>query len=493
MVAARVWTFVAAVAEAGDETHAVVREALRLEPKTDRLAAAGLADDAEGTLIRRLFCDALSRRVGGLRAACGLDGLPPPPGIATEDEAGGRLQWDVRLADWVRQTFEGELGANSAAGMMSRSADRWHQCKEGLRTPGGLWEDWLRSTPSGPTSPALVTVARLVWATEVRAEVERFLKQRRRHPGVSLRVLDRAVPVLGRGASFREDDLAVLDPMGRAMASVPAADLGAVDALGRGLPALSRLPVHRVVRHLIEEAHRRHADGEPDARVLVYRGTTELAEQAGASAKKDTRIILDALMALDAMRFDLPDGSNGRLLTVRYTPLRGRRGQPSLLEITLLPPLMPHYSRTLPQGQRQIVPLSDLPPFVGRPRDHGAQAALQLGLLADLTLRSDEAYLEGGVKWRKEDWLRLAEPAGLAEVTVEQVRDRWSQDGDDGPAFLEKVGRCRYALGQAHADAWGFVLKAGRERAEGAERGRRSARSRKSKKRGRRRSKDGSS
>jgi hypothetical protein len=486
MAASGIWTFVKAVAEGGGEALGVVRAALQLAPTRDRLAADGRADDAAGAEIRGLFRAALSRRVSELRAACGLDGLAPPPGTVREDDDGGRLLWDVRLAGWVRDTFDGENGASAAAGLLQKSTARWQEYLEGLRTADGLWEGWLRGTPSGTTSPAMVTVARLVWATEVRGEVERLQAQRRRHPGVALAVLDQAGPVMGRGASFREEDLVVLDPMGRAMASVPAADLGAIDVLSRRVAALSRLPVHRVIRHLIEEAHRRAFEEEPDARVLVYRGTTDLAERAGANAKKDTPIILDALLALDAMRFDLPDGSNGRLLTVRHTQLRGRRGRPSLVEITLLPPLLPHYSRTLPQGQRQIVPLTDLPPFVGSPRDHGAQAALQLGLLADLTLRSDEAFREGGVKWLKKDWLRLAEPAGLAEVTVEQVRDRWSQDGDDGPAFLERVGRCRYSLGPAHRDAWSFLLDAGQKRAEGAERGRRSARSKKSKKRGRR-------
>jgi hypothetical protein len=488
MTAARVWDLVRAVADGSDgETTAVVFEALQRDSAQDPNAAAALASDAGGALIRRTFGQALSRCVTELRTSCGLDGLPPPPGTISEGKAGGRLAWDVRLAEWMQQTFPAEPGAQTAAGQLRLSSERWQEYLQGLRTADGLWDGWLRDGSSRSSSPALVTIARLVWATEVRPEVESLLHRRRRHPGVALAVMDLAAPVMGQGASLREDDLTVLDPMGRAMASVPGASLSAIDVLSRGVVALGRLPVHRVVRHLIEEAHRRASEGEPDARVLVYRGTSDLAEKAGSNAKKDTRLIMDALMALDAMRFDLPDGSNGRLLTVRYTSIQGRRGRPSLLEVTLLPPLLPHYSRTLPQGQRQIVPLTDLPPFVGSPRDHGAQAALQLGLLADLTLRSDEAFREGAVKWTKEEWRRMAEPTGLADVTVEQVRDRWSQDGDDGPAFLEEVGRCRYALGPAHGDAWSFLLDAGQKRAEGAERGRRSARSKGARKDGRRR------
>jgi hypothetical protein len=59
-----------------------------------------------------------------------------------------------------------------------------------------------------------------------------------------------------------------------------------------------------------------------------------------------------------------------------------------------------------------------------------------------------------------------------------QVLDRWTRDGDDGPAFLVRVEPQRYTLAPAYAAARDFLLDAGRREAEGRRAGRHGAASR---------------
>lgn len=46
---------------------------------------------------------------------------------------------------------------------------------------------------------------------------------------------------------------------------------------------------------------------------------------------------------------------------------------------------------------------------------------------------------------------------------LKKVMDRWVQDGNDGPAFLDVIENDRYALGKSHAVAQDFIISAGKK------------------------------
>jgi hypothetical protein len=46
----------------------------------------------------------------------------------------------------------------------------------------------------------------------------------------------------------------------------------------------------------------------------------------------------------------------------------------------------------------------------------------------------------------QDDWAREAQRAGLDRSVLLKVQTRWTQDGDDRPAFLTSLGENRYFL-----------------------------------------------
>ena len=57
----------------------------------------------------------------------------------------------------------------------------------------------------------------------------------------------------------------------------------------------------------------------------------------------------------------------------------------------------------------------------------------------------------------------MAEKAGLNKRLYLKVIDRWLQDGNDAPAFLNMVTEDRYALGSHFKQAQDFIIQAGKK------------------------------
>lgn len=484
----RVWRLLEAVAGgAAEEANRVARAALVTDEPTAKKAAEDNMARSEAAVA--LLAAALKDATVDLRSACGMDGPVPQPGqYAAIDlrPEGAVLKWDALVARWVagREDF-GKLAGPSAEGLMNRAANRVAGANGNLNA---LWAGWLRpaSGAQGEASPVLETVARLLWTSHVRDELERVRAANRRHPGLVLAVADRIQPALVSGATLGdvEGETRPLvggtgEPAGTVIlsktGSTPVVDAQALEVLMRGVRSLGLLSTHRAVRWIVTTVHDRAAQGDADARVIAVRGWSDLAERVGSTSKKDAGHLRDALLLLDRLRFDLPDGSVGGLLAVRHWRPLKRRGNPHRVEITVLTPLMPNYVQGLERGEKRIVPLTQLPPFVGRAQEHGNQAALQLAVLGEMSRRSQEIPRSGGVRITDAAWDGLAARAGVPSSTLHRVRDRWLHDGDDGAAFLRAVGRDRYALAPAHHPAWEFLIDGGTRRDGGESAGKRSA------------------
>lgn len=486
----RVWTLLEAVAKgASDEAYGVVRDALGGMAQDDKVAAAALKNNASGDAARALLARALATAVSELRVACRMDGSVPPPELWNAIDLrteGAVLKWDAAAAEWVAGRHSlGESADCSAQGLLRRAVARAASAGGDL---DALWAGWLRPSNAGTGggSPVLVTVAKLLWVALVKPELEAVRAASPRHPGLALAVSDRLQPALVSGATLAEGDgegRQIVARTGEPIRAVivspslttPALSVEPLEVLTRSAHSLGLLITHRAVRWIVTTAHARADRGDDEPRIIAVRGWADLAEQVGGTSKKDSGNLRDALMLLDRLRFDLPDGSTSALLSVRDWRVSESRGNPRRLEITVLSPLMPNYVCSLPRGQKRIVPLTELPPFVGRAQEHGNQAALQLAVLGEMSRRSEEIINGRGVCMTNALWGRLARHTGVPEVVVGRVRERWLRDGDDGPAFLRQVGREGYALAPAHHSAWEFLIDSGARRTAGKEAGKKSA------------------
>lgn len=393
-------------------------------------------------------------------------------------------RWDEVFAEALDRL--GPAGIAAAETVRIHSAERSRQ----LPLPGApshrlgdLWRLWLLPLDEEvPETPRWIhMLGRVLWLDVLRP---RLAEDRRKPAALPGSLFEHLARVQRPGGHLAEtpSGVALVDRDGGYVADlrgeirVATVHLEAISAMVRdGARMLGTLNAHRTVRWMVSTAHQRAMDGEPDARVLIVEGGwSALAEVVGARSKKaadDIKAIVAAMASLD---FPLPDGSTGDLLTRRDRPAVGQRS--ARVEITLGTALLPHYVHGLPRGNRALVPMPVLPPLIGRERDYGAQAVLQLQIMAEFRRRAKELATEGSVYLPWDRWVKMAEEAALPAGVLSAVIERWTRDGDDGPAFLTRVGPDRYTLSDAHAAIRAFLVDAGKLEMEGAEAGRKSVR-----------------
>jgi hypothetical protein len=280
------------------------------------------------------------------------------------------------------------------------------------------------------------------------------------------------VGLLRPGLSIRDDHVVDTDGRQRMLwtqsqaLNVPTVEMGALPKLlNRGLEMLGSIQAHRIVRHIVIEGHRRVVTGEADARTLRYQGGwSGLAQQANVTESEDARAII---VALAHAAHELPNGAHGNLLS--YTAMRGFRGRPGTVSLTLGDMLLPSYVHVIDQSKgrtatehRQLVPIVDFAGFVGRNNGHAAQATLQMMFVARLRTAAAELAETGAVTIPDSVLVDLATEAGLSRDLLPKVIDRWTRDGDDAPAFLVKQGD-RYTLAEHFRPALDFLVDAGQQ------------------------------
>jgi len=330
------------------------------------------------------------------------------------------------------------------------------------------WTSWLRD-PEGPAGElCLLELAKAFLKDGVHAQLERIS---RNPEALAITVYDGITRVHSRAHKLEEKDgqrsllfsagePVIIDPVIRedAMTRV-------LQYIATGSKLLGSVMAHRVLRWEVSTGYERVMRGETDARVIVVDGGwTALAERLGAEKKSDVEAIKAIVHTQGAIMLTLPTGALVRILQVNdYPAYRARRAK---VEIILGTMLLPHYVKGLPKDvtpdKKRLVPLVDLPPFVGRPNDHGAQATASMLLMREFRTKAKELHRTGAVHIPLPRWAELFREAQLPAALIGKVIDRWTQDGDDSPAFLRLVDAERYTLGEAYDRARAFLDEAGK-------------------------------
>lgn len=412
-----------------------------------------------------------------LRRALLPEAKPLPPGAQPE----GLPAWDARLAAWLDR-----LGTKALAKEVRQRG------QEAVATGGAaLWDKWLPSAAKPPLR-RLTFAALGLWQQRVRHRLD---VERRRPKAVVRPVYASPVVLMHAGAQLVEGpDGQSLHPglhEGGMSCRIAHADARLFARIRAGIDKLGTLTAHRLIRWEIATGYQqfldRDRDPEADPRVIkIVGGYRVLArEHLGLTSNDDVTAVRDIIAAQDACVFDFPwandgAGQNGRLLI--REEVAAARGRPAQLRLVLGTMLLPHFADLVKhqEGQRgqaiKLVPVTDLPPLVGRPNEQGAQVSLSMMFVLWLRDRAKVLHQEGSVRLRQADLQRLAREVGLKDAELlTKVWDRWQRDGDDAPAFVKLVDADRYTLADAHAAARQSILDAGRGEADGTVWGKASA------------------
>ena len=383
-----------------------------------------------------------------------LADLFPQPDDGDDSEP---REWAGRFVAWLER-----CPARPSAPAMREAAELRALVAQ-VELPGRLAHSRLLVTLLRPD----YILARLTWAWSMRALwEERSARLRDNPPALALPF---AVPFAQtlRAARWDDDRRRLVDASGEPLPLVPTMP----DLLPelRGLGELGSLTSHRLARWFVREGWERWAREEPEpGRLTIEGGWAALAEAIGARSKKAAGEVERVTLAWEATRveWDAPGRSGSLPLLTGHDLVKAAPGRSARLTLFLSPMFLPGMVYKFPAGRRPpLVPVLPLPPLVGGRQTHAAQAALQLGVLAELRARAVELFERGGASIPGARWAELAREANLPRGDLlASVLDRWTQDGDDGPAFLSRDGD-RWTLADAHADARDFLAAGGRRTA----------------------------
>lgn len=340
-----------------------------------------------------------------------------------------------------------------------------------------LWDTHAR--PHRPLAWAL-------WQCRVRVRLERE-ESRIDTAGLVFPVLNSLTAAAHRGAQMNllEGATEIIDKNRRRVGALREAQrlneaAPHLDARHVSLASLGKLSTQRVIRWALWEGYRRKwIDDEPEpSRIFVTGGYSELARLVGMKGKKAAEEVRDATATLDALYLDGPLGEGRVFSCFRHTDPT-HKGQQSVLEITLHGPFTPDYIvRKLGKHRstnKWLIPVPMpqlLPPLVGRPNEHAAQAILQVLALREFRANAAEFVEEGNVEILESRWRELAEEAGLPRRILPDVLKAYPVGDDEGrPPFLERPHEWRFTLTEPYHAEKRSILNAGQSKLSGRESG----------------------
>lgn len=405
-----------------------------------------------------------------------------------EDECG--FSWDMALCRLLEKT--GVDGQKKAEKIRANSRERLAMFKAQEASAPELFSRWLPKETS-PAFPALVILGQALWRDIVRPRLERAA----RNPLALVRpVFTSPVITTHIRPNIREtpDGQQVLPGLvegGLDCRIIPQTDARLLNRIMAGLDKLGTLTGHRILRWEIETGHRQFLDGltRPGVdfrKIEVEGGYSAIAELIGATSGNDIKAIREIIAAQDATIFDFPwahmgAGHSGRLLTLEE--IGAARGRKSRVNLILGTMLVPGYASTIKTpsvsaASRKLVPVTGLPPLIGRPNEYGPQVSLSMLLVLYLRDRAAELHEQGMVRLRPTDLQGMARQVGLTDDLgfLASLWRRWQGEDVKGsdpstPAFVKVDGE-HFTLSDHHAAARQAILDAGAQEAAGRIRGR---------------------
>lgn len=466
-----------------ESTYAALRHALQqglADGTPDPVAAYVEGIEQSATYAGKL----LSEAVRLIRQLFPADAPAP----ASDDEA-------IALADSLGSRFAdalaalGSTGKEAAEAVRKSEARRMRAALDGAPA-GARWALWLDPTDDKPPR-WLRTLARVLWCDRWRSAVARVVRPVAL-PAATTSAIERALTA-SDVAPGSDGGSVLVDGHGRVVARygagplTTAIDAEVLDRIARqGVAKLTSIASARFVTWFAERVQRREDERAP----LEFFGSAAgnafatIAAEMGMNPDKSAGEIRVILHAMQRTVIEYPDGGVAGLLLFDHDP-GGGRGRPSRVTITPGRPWRSDDVHSLPKSgeYRALAPLPRLdgyvPTFVGAPSDWAGMARLWLGTMSWFAYNSIDLAHGLGVYIPPDQWRALAREAGAvraAELLIPLLPDRWTRDGDDGAAILERVGPDRFHLAPRFKAERALLEAGGKLRIEASKRGMKASR-----------------
>jgi hypothetical protein len=274
---------------------------------------------------------------------------------------------------------------------------------------------------------------------------------------------------LVRSGETSGGEIAVYDTRGDPVGSVvPGMQEETIEAIQKALQAAFGVAGLRLVRFVITNVQRQHADKKHRGNVRDVRvegGWSGLAEALGGL---QPRRLKEAAGLLQRVRLRTRTVEIGGLLTT-YEIRRGRSGGRRNLTISAGPALDPTF-----RPGSVLVPVPDParePPLLGRGTTFAAQLRLQQLWLLEMRRGWKDLLEHHGLILRHPPrcWEPMADRAGLPARSVDKVLSLWRSGSDTVPPFLQVDGDV-WTLGDYWRPELEFLIEGAKTSQKGAKR-----------------------
>jgi hypothetical protein len=405
------------------------------------------------------------------------------PTVPTLPEEGGMLAWTFRLLGHLEAYLDKCTDALEADRTWMRewldTAREEEEAAWGDGTALACWHLRVAEFDKGPRWLNMVALA--VWVLEVAPRVAHA----RRPVAVKQGTLQGLTSILTRGGVVEVLAPSAAPQVARAWVHTATLDGEALERIRRGTGLLASPIAPRMVAMVAHRIQRRIDPREP----LEWRGGdgrnawAAMAAELGVEDPKEVREVRVVFETLGHLHYRSPTGREvGGLWTTDYRP-GGGRGKVGRLIVTPNAGICSGVDDTDEAADRFLVPLPELPgwcaPMVGRPNERGAYARLWLWTLTRLRTHAEDLTRGTGVLIDGATWAAAGVEVGLSIpeplLVVSRLVDRWTRDGDDGPAVLEERAPNRYHLAEHLAADRAFLEEAGRLTIQGRKGGKAAA------------------
>ncbi len=429
----------------------------------------------------KIDCDEESKQCSNNEAS--LEGLLMPShsclsNCIYEKESTNLL--DYLLAEFLRPY--GSMGADTSARVLDNSLQRhgeYRLAAYSYEMRPRSWALWISKNSSGVYSlfgTFLQLMTEVVWHDLC---VSRWKKKSQNVPALTQGVHPTVVHLLSHSLNVSEGNL--LCDKKIVGNFIPTMDQSLTHSIIKGIDRLNGIYHHKLLRFECRSGFENWVTGKQEFRFLEFsRGCAEIAELIGLTSNQAIEAIKNILNAQAYVEIRFQDGTRGNLisLTKFKSPSSGREEG---VRILLGEKILPLNAFNSSRASRLLVPVPELPPFVGSSNSHGAQASLQMLVMQKFSDCSLEFLKFGCICISKKMWQDFAKEVGLAPSILNQVLDRWVQDGNDGPSFLTEVSSDHYSLSNSYHKEAVFLKNQGELRKQQKQRAEKSLQVRKGK------------
>lgn len=383
-------------------------------------------------------------------------------------EENGLSNWDDIYFKLLRSIGEeGKKSSKEYSNKISKKRDGWDQ------------KFWFRQSDKEKSffhSPAFVILASVLWEDDVKKRVNFSSNQVQ---AITTSVQTPISQMLAPKNDVKKCDGQIqlfnkYELIGTT--KIPTIQQSIFDSVFKGVKKLNSVTGHRLIRFFVQSAFEQIINKYSDHRVLrLDRGAKEVAERLGLKSGNTILIIKEIIHAMAFFYFECPE-INGNLIQLKKykSSKTGRKDEG--YEITIGTSLLPYKTFDAYHNGEcgLLIPLLKDPPLVNPNQSHAGQYLLQMNIMGEFSNQSIQLANEGVIQLSQEKLNKLSQVCDLRPEVLRKVLERWTQDGDDGAKFLERVEDDFFTLGSEYKKELDFLKKQGEIRITQSHRGKKS-------------------